>query len=149
MFFRSVATSCWHLSKAGGCECNTFCPPEGRWDCLLGGHRAPVFHHLPIHHNVTQVPACQDSVVALYQVWEWSEFSGLLIRKWSQLAHDSWCGLVVILYMLNCRSSILWLKFIPLLLRAVSAPMGSVSSAVWRPKLTFQSFWQISRGRTI
>lgn len=63
--FRSVATSCWHISKAGGCECNTFCPPEGRQGCLLGrggGHRAPVFHHLPIHHNVTQVPACQDSV---------------------------------------------------------------------------------------
>lgn len=54
-------------------------------------------------------------------------------------SHDSWCGLVVIFYMLSSRSSILRLKFILLLRRAIPAPMGSVSSAERRPDLTFQS----------
>lgn len=36
----SFATSCWHPSKAGGGECNTFCPPEGRRHCFVGGSRS-------------------------------------------------------------------------------------------------------------
>ncbi len=97
----SFATSCWHLSKAGGGECNTVCPPEGRRHCLLGGggHGASVFHHLAIHHNVTQVPACQDSQHALpgvRGVW----ILGALNQEMIPTGRDSWCGLVVILYML-------------------------------------------------
>lgn len=53
---------------------------------------------------------------------------------------DSWCGLVVILYMLSSKSSILEMKFILPLLRAIPAPMGPVSSAEWRLELSFQSF---------
>lgn len=41
----------------------------GRTLCW-GGHGASVFHHLPIHHNVTQAPACQDSQCALPGVRE-------------------------------------------------------------------------------
>lgn len=87
--FRSVATSCWHLSKAGGCECNTFCPPEGRQGCLLeggGGFTEPLCFITYLF--ITMSPKCLlvRILSVLYQVWERSEFSGLLIRKWSQPA---------------------------------------------------------------
>lgn len=103
------------------------------------GHRASVFHHLAIHHNVTQVPACQDSWRALPGVREvW--ISGAFNQEMIATSHDSWCGLVVIVYMLSSRSSILRLKCIPPLLRAIPAPTRSASSAEQRPELTFQSF---------
>lgn len=74
----------------------------------------------------------------LYQVWEGSEFLGLLIRKWLQPAMIH--GVVWLSYCMSSRSSILKLKFILPLLRAVPLPMGSVSSAERRPEFTFQSF---------
>lgn len=92
----NFATSCWHPAKAGGGECNTFRPPEGqrhylsgkaRWE--EGGHGASALHHVPIHHNVTQSHACQDSVCTLPGVRGVSESSVLLIKKWSQPGRDS------------------------------------------------------------
>lgn len=103
-----------------------------------GGHGISVFHHLPIHHNVTQLPACQGSQRAwpgVRGVW----IFGALNQEMIPTIHDSWWGLDDILYMLRSRSSILRMKFILPLLRAIHAPVGSVSSAERRPELTFQS----------
>lgn len=84
-------------------------------------------------------PLRQDSLCALpgvREVWIFGSLNQEMITN----SHDSWCGLVVIVYMLRSRSSILTLKCIFPLLRAIPAPMGSASSAEWRPELTFQSF---------
>lgn len=64
---------------------------------------------------------------------------GVLNQEMIATSLDSWCGLDVILYTLSSRGSILRMKFILPLLRAILAPTGSVSSADWRPELTFQS----------
>lgn len=126
------------IPKARGCECNMFCPPEGQWT-VFGGVTEPLcfitFTFITMSPKRLRVRTSPGVRV----IW----IVGLLIRKWSQPAtiHGVvWLSHYIYIYMLSSRSSILKLKCILPLLRAIPAPMGSVSSAEWRPKFTFQSF---------
>lgn len=74
-----------------------------------------------------------------YQVWEGSEFWGLLIRKWLQpaLIHR----VIWLSYRIYAKLQKQHLKVeIYRVLGALPAPKGSVSSAEPRPDLRFQSF---------
>lgn len=122
---------------------------RGRQHCLLWGHGASVFHHSPIHHTVTQAPACQDSQHALpgvRGVW----ILGAPNQEMITTSRDARCGLVVMPYMLGCRSSILRLKF-TVRLRSWELYCTDGISFLCRAETWshFPEFWQISRGRTI
>lgn len=75
VLLRSRSTVCWWEERRGG---------------------ASVFHHIPIHHNVTQLPACQDSQCGLPGVRV--RIFRVLNQEMITTSHDSWWGLDVILY---------------------------------------------------
>lgn len=129
------ATSCWHLSKARGGECNTLYPPERRKHCLLGATQPLCFITEPF---ITILPKR-----LLYQVWRGSEFFD---QEMIITSHDSCCGLVVMLHMRRSRSSVSWLKWILPLLTA------TCTGGIWCPcrvEAHVSESWQLSRGRTI
>lgn len=102
--------------------------------CWEGGSQSLCASSLP-HSSQCQPSACVSGISVLYQVWAAS-----LNQEMIAASHDSWCGLAVTLYILDSRNSILSLKAILWLLRAVPVPMGSVSWAEQRPELVLHTF---------